>query len=119
MVLVNTSVWIDHFRKTNDVLVSLLNKGNVVTHEFIIGELACGKFNNDKQIMNLLNNLQKVKKITLEEYLLFIEKYQISGKGIGFVDVHLLASSKLSGYPLFTHDKKLLNVAKKLKLSFL
>jgi predicted nucleic acid-binding protein len=118
MVIVDTSVWINHFRRGNAALTSLLNDGKVVIHEFIIGELACSNFKQYEQIIKLLMNLHRTKKVTIEEYLLFIEKNKLNGTGIGFVDIHLLASSKLSGYPLFTYDKKLSNAAKVLTLEY-
>lgn len=118
MVLVDTSVWINHFRKGDKKLESLLMEGKAAVHEFIIGELACGNFKNYDEILGLINNLHRSKKITIEEYLLFIRRNKLNGKGMGFVDIHLLASSKLSGYPLFTHDKKLSAAAKDLKLTF-
>ena len=118
MVLVDTSVWINHLRKGDAKLDSLLMEGKAATHEFIIGELACGNFRNYDEIIGLINNLHGSKKVTIEEYLLFIRKNKLNGKGIGFVDIHLLVSSKLSGYPLFTYDKKLLIVAKQLRLAY-
>jgi predicted nucleic acid-binding protein len=118
MVLVDTSVWINHFRKGDPILPALLEKGNVATHEFIIGELACGNFKNYSEIMILLKNLHLAKRVTSDELLLFIERNKLSGKGIGFVDVHLLASSKLSGYPLLTYDKKLSAIASELTLQY-
>ncbi len=119
MVLIDTSVWINHFRKGDAKLGSLLMEGKAAIHEFIIGELACGSFKNYDEIINLLNNLHKSKKVTIEEYLLFIKKNKLNGRGIGFVDIHLLSSSKLSGYALFTYDKKLSGVAKELGLVYL
>ena len=119
MVLVDTSVWINHFRKGDSRLDSLLMKGNAATHEFIIGELACGRFKKYDEIINLLKNLHRSKIITIEEYLLFTKKNKLNAKGIGFVDIHLLASSKVSGYPLFTYDKKLSDAARELGLAYL
>lgn len=119
MVLVDTSVWINHFRKGDKTLAFLLDEGKTAIHEFVIGELACGNFKDYKEIMNLLNNLYRLEKVTITEYLLFIEKNNLNGKGIGFIDVHLLASARLSGYPLFTYDKKLLNAAKELRVAYL
>ncbi len=119
MVLVDTSVWISHFRKGDKILDSLLREGKAAVHEFVIGELACGTFKNYDEILSLINNLHRSKKAAIEECLLFIRLNKLNGKGIGFVDVHLLASSKLSGYPLFTYDKKLFAAAKQLEISYL
>ena len=118
MVLVDTSVWINHFRHNDKTLTSLLNEGKVVIHNFIVGEIACGSFKNYDEILELLGNLEKSPEITFDEYLLFIKKYKLNGKGIGFVDIHLLASSKFSGYPILTYDKKLGSVAKTLGLAY-
>ncbi len=118
MVIVDTSVWINHFRNGDEVLSQVLREGKVAIHEFILGELACGSFKNRDEVIDLLKNLSRSKKVTLEEYLLFIKKNELYGKGIGFVDIHLLASSKLSGYTLLTYDKKLESEAKILGLNF-
>ena len=91
MILVDTSVWIDHFRKSNANLQSLLMKGSVVCHELIIGELVCENFQNRKEIISLLQALPKVPQISFDEYLYFVEKRCLFGRGIGFIDIHLLA----------------------------
>jgi len=114
MVLVDTSVWINHLRKGDNKLIPLLSSGNVATHEFIIGELACGNIKNRTAILNSISDLYRVKKVSLDELLIFIDRYALNKKGIGFVEVHLLAASKLSGVPIFTYDKKLAAVAKEL-----
>lgn len=118
MVLVDTSVWIHHFRKGDVTLTSLLTEGEVAIHEFVIGELACGNFKKYDEIMGLLNDLHRAGKVSPEEYLIFIKRNKLYGMGIGFVDIHLLASSRLSGYPLFTYDKKLASAARKLHLAY-
>ncbi len=107
MILVDTSVWINHFRKGNQTLVQLLNSGAVICHPFIIGELACGNLKNRDEILSLLNNLPKAKKATHEEILQFIEQKHLMGKGLGYIDVHLSASALLTGALLWTEDKKL------------
>ena len=111
MVLVDTSVWVSHFRETHDGLVELLNNGEVVCHPFIIGELACGNLNNRTSIIALLEALPAALVVEHEELLSFIEARKIMGKGLGYVDVHLLAASFLTGVPLWTLDKKLDRVA--------
>lgn len=118
MVIVDTSVWISHFKKGENILTSLLNKGEVALHDFIIGELACGSLNKRGTILSLLQDLHRVDTITIVEYLIFIEKFNLNGKGLGFVDINLLASAKISGYPLYTFDKKLFTTAKELHLNF-
>ena len=115
MVLVDTSVWVNHLRKGDIQLEELLLDGEVVCHPFVIGELACGNIKNRSEILALLQVLPEVPTIDLAEYLYFIEQNHLSGTGIGFVDVHLLASSQLSGIPLWTNDKRLKEIARKIK----
>ncbi|NOX65936.1 MAG: PIN domain-containing protein [Chlorobi bacterium] len=118
MVLVDTSVWIDHLRNSNKELSALLLNGTIVMHEFILGELAIGNIKNRKEIIELLQNILYVPKVTIDEYLFFINKNRLFGKGIGFVDIHLLASAKLSGIPIWTLDKRLKEVASILGISY-
>ena len=87
-------------------------------HDFILGELACGNIRNRTEILKFLQDLPRVNSITIDEYLKFIEFNNLVGLGLGFVDINLLASARLSGYPLFTYDKKLRFVADELSLSF-
>ena len=119
MVLVDTSVWVNHLRNGDIQLEELLLNGEVVCHSFVIGELACGNIKNRSEILALLQALPKAPTIDLAEYLYFIEQNYLSGTGIGFVDVHLLASSKLSGIPLWTNNKKLQETALKLKVFYI
>jgi predicted nucleic acid-binding protein len=107
MVLVDTSVWVNHLRRGDTQLEKLLLAGEVACHPFVIGELACGNIKNRSEILALLQALPAVPTVDLAEYLYFIEQNHLSGTGIGFVDVHLLASAQLSGIPLWTKDKRL------------
>ena len=118
MVLVDTSVWVNHFRRGEHHLVKLLMDAEVACHFFIIGELACGNIGNRAEILDLLRSLPLAPAINLDEYLYFVERNQLYGIGIGFVDVHLLASAKLAGVPLWTNDKKLQHAASSLDLSY-
>ena len=119
MVLVDTSVWINHFRKVSPNLIILLEDGEVGCHAFIIGELACGKLKNRQQIITLLQALPQTQILELDEYLHFIEYHDLTGKGIGFVDIHLLASAQLTGVPLWSTDRKLVAIAQELHLAYL
>lgn len=119
MVLVDTSIWVNHLRKGDIQLDELLLNGEVVCHPFVIGELACGNIKNRYEILTLLQSLPETPTIDLAEYLYFIEQNHLSGIGIGFVDVHLLASAKLSGIPLWTKDKRLKETALKLKVFYI
>jgi predicted nucleic acid-binding protein len=118
MVLVDTSIWVAHLREGNPKLEKLLMDGEVMCHPFIIGELACGNLKNRGEIISLLQSLQMVVTIEFDEFLFFIERYHLMGKGIGFVDVHLLASAQLTGVPLWTADKKLKAAIEQLELAF-
>ena len=106
-VLVDTSVWVTHLRRGNTRLEALLQEGRVSTHPFIIGELACGNLANRYEILSLLRALPSVQVAEHDEVLLFLEKRGFTGRGMGWVDVHLLASAVLSKTPLWTLDKPL------------
>ena len=118
MVLVDTSVWINHLRKNDRHLEQLLLDGAVICHAHIIGELACGNIKNRKEIITLLQALPQAPVVEFEEYLYFIEQNQLFGKGIGFVDIHLLASAQLSQLPLWTADKRLQSASAEINLQY-
>lgn len=117
MILVDTSVWVDHLRAGNPTLAGLLEHGEVVTHPFIVGELACGSLRNRAEILNLLNALPAAPEAEHAEVLAFVEGHRLDGRGIGWVDAHLLASARLSGSVVWTLDRRLRKVAASLKLS--
>jgi predicted nucleic acid-binding protein len=115
MILVDTSVWIDHFRQGNVELTRLLNTGQVLTHRFVIGELALGNIQNRNVILSTLQNLPQATVASDEEVLSFIERQALFGSGIGYIDAHLLAATLLSpGSFLWTRDKRLLAESVKL-----
>lgn len=118
MVLVDTSIWVEHLRKGNRQLERLLTDAEVLCHPFIIGELACGNITNRKEILSLLRSLPLAPVLEFDEFLFFIDENQLMGIGIGFVDVHILASSRLAGTLLWTADKKLNSAAIKLSLNY-
>jgi predicted nucleic acid-binding protein len=107
MVLVDTSVWVSHLRTGNVRLEKFLNRGNVVCHSFVIGELACGHLKNRSEILSSLQALPMTIEAEHDEVMQFIEHHQFMGKGLGYIDVHLLASAVLTGVSLWTLDKKL------------
>ena len=119
MVLVDTSIWVAHLRQGLRRLENLLMDAEVICHPFIIGELACGNLRNRNEIISLLQSLPIAPMIEFEEFLFFLDRNHLMGKGIGFVDVHLLASAQLAGMPLWTADKKLKSAADQLKLAFI
>jgi predicted nucleic acid-binding protein len=118
MVLVDTSVWIHHLHTGDRFLEKLLMDGDVVCHPHIIGELACGNLKNRNEILSLLISLPSVPQIEFDEFLFFIGQYRLSGRCIGFVDIHLLASAKLARVKLWTVDKRLRGVAQLLGLEY-
>ena len=118
MVLVDTSIWVVHLRQGSRQLEKLLSDAEVICHPFIIGELACGNLKNRNEIISLLQSLPMAPTIEFDEFLFFIDRNHLMGKGVGFVDVHLLASAQLVGVPLWTADKKLKSSADQLELTF-
>ena len=119
MVLVDTSVWVAHFRRGDIGLETLLNEGQVVCHPFIVGELACGNLKNRSGILSLLQALPMAIPSEHEEVIGFIENHSLMGKGLGYIDMHLLASAILSRVPVWTLDKKLKQVSSKLGFGYL
>ena len=118
MILVDTSVWVSHLRDGDRYLKKLLFDGDVVCHSHIIGELACGNIKNRKEIILLLQSLPTAPHVEFQEFLYFIEQNQLYGKGVGFVDIHLLASAQLGQIPLWTTDRRLKVAATELGLNY-
>lgn len=117
MILVDTSVWIDHLRYGDSNLVNLLNTGQVLAHPFVIGELALGGLRQRDVILDTLNNLPRAKIAADEEVLAFINQSKLYGLGVGYIDAHLLASVRLTpGTLLWTRDKRLCAAASQLGL---
>ncbi len=118
MILVDTSVWIDHLRTGDDRLVQQLNNSNVLMHPFVLGELACGNLSSRKEIITLLKDLPKSSVATDNEVLFFIEQHKLMGRGIGYIDTHLLAAVALNGSArLWTRDKRLRAICASLSLA--
>jgi hypothetical protein len=118
MILVDTSVWVTHLRQGNRQLENLLLDAEVMCHPFIIGELACGNLTNRGEILSLLKSLPLAPTIEFDEFIFFIKRNRLMGIGIGFVDVHLLASAKLIDIPLWAADKPLKSAASNLGLNY-
>jgi predicted nucleic acid-binding protein len=117
MILVDTSVWIEHLRYGTIGLDALLNDGDVLCHPFIIGELACGNLKNRAEILSLLQELPMATHADNDEVMEFIDRYKLMGKGLGFIDIHLLMSAMLTRVPLWTLDKRLREVSTLLGLT--
>jgi predicted nucleic acid-binding protein len=111
VILVDTSAWVEHLRRGLPRLVTLLQEGEVLIHPWVIGELACGNLRNRSQVLELLQGLPAATVASDAEVLLLIERERLIGRGIGYVDVHLLASARLSRCGLWTQNRRLAAVA--------
>lgn len=118
MILADTNVWIKHFRDSDAEFISQLNVGFVVCHPFIIGELACGNLGNRAEILMLLQALPSAPVVEVPEILEFIENNSLMGRGLGYVDIHLLASVILGNVVLWTYDRRLNEAAIELGVSY-
>lgn len=119
MILVDTSIWVDHLRRTEPVLVNALKQGRVLIHPFVIGEIACGCLGNRAPVLELLAELPAALVATEAEALGFLDRHRLMGRGIGYIDVHLLAATALAGdAALWTRDKRLAVIAAALGLGW-
>ncbi|MGD9344600.1 MAG: VapC toxin family PIN domain ribonuclease [Candidatus Aminicenantes bacterium] len=118
MVLADTSIWVSHFRDKNPPHRSLLMEGQIICHPFIIGDLACGNLKNRDEILSLLEALPAATKASHEEIMRFIDRNQLMGIDLDYVDVHLLASARLSTALLWTKNKNLKEAADLLHIAF-
>jgi len=118
MVLVDTSIWVDHFRRGLPELAGRLEAGAVVCHPFVLGELACGNLKNRREILELLQTLCTGPVAGHDEVLPFIEANHLMGRGLGYIDMHLLASAKLGNLPLWTFDRSLQSAAARLHIAY-
>jgi predicted nucleic acid-binding protein len=118
MILIDSSVWVDHLRSGDATLVRLLNDGLALAHPFVIGELALGHLKKRAMILADLQNLPQAVLAHDEEVLRFIDQHTLHGLGIGYVDAHLLTSVRLTSHgSLWTRDKRLHAIAKRLGLA--
>jgi predicted nucleic acid-binding protein len=118
MILVDTSVWVDHFRGRNQSLTPHLIAGEVLTHPFVIGELACCHIKNRAEVISLLKKLPQAAVASDDEVLGVIEAHRLMGRGLGWIDVHLLASAALTATVLWTADRRLNLAAAALNVAF-
>ena len=117
MILADTSIWVDHLRRNDTRLKTLLTANRIITHPFVIGELALGHLRQRDVVLRALRDLPQAISASDEEAFDFIEQHALYGLGIGYVDVHLLASARLTSARLWTRDKRLNEVAIKLRLA--
>ena len=118
MILVDTSVWIDHLHHSDEGLVELLLSNQVCIHPFVFGEMSCGNISNRKEVLSLLRTLKSIDLVLDEEVFILIENRKLFGKGLGFIDVHLLASAMIHHVPIWTRDKELKRVARELGVCY-
>lgn len=118
MILADTSIWIDHLRKGDALLMRRLESAQVLAHPFVTGEIALGSLRQREVVISALGDLPQANVATEEEVLRFVERERLFGLGLGFVDVHLLAAIRLtSGSALWTRDKRLAEAAARLGLA--
>jgi predicted nucleic acid-binding protein len=112
VILADTSIWVDHLRRGSTDLARLLEEAAILVHPFVLGELACGNLRNRSKILDLLSGLPAAVIASDPEVLHFIEERRLAGKGIGWIDAHLLASTALTaGSRLWTRDRRLATIA--------
>jgi predicted nucleic acid-binding protein len=116
MVLVDTSVWIEHLRRRHAALAGALAKGLVLMHPLVSGELACGNLKDRSMVLSHLNSLPAAAIATHDEAMQFMDRHRLWGRGLGWIDVHLLASALLSDCRFWTLDKSVARAAAELGL---
>jgi predicted nucleic acid-binding protein len=118
VILVDTSVWVDHLRSGDSVLIALLESGQVAGHPFVVGELAMGNLRQRKVVLEAMRELPQMAVASDEEVLHFVEERALFGRGIGYVDAHLLASLHLTpGTQLWTRDQRLHDIARQMDVA--
>lgn len=118
MILVDTSVWIEHFRSPSRVLSELLGEEQVLVHPLVLGEIACDNLRKWKEIVALMRALPTAQRADDREILFFIEQRALMERGIGLIDMHLLASCLMESCRIWTTDKRLRSVAEELGMAF-
>jgi len=113
VTLVDSSIWVGHLSRRNRALAALLDDGEVVTHPFVIGEIALGTSGHRDEVLDLLLELPAVPVVTHGEVLSLVERRRLMGTGVGWLDAHLLASALLEGVDLWTADRRLRAVARR------
>ena len=119
MILLDTSVWVDHLRRGDSLVVRVLESGQAGAHAFVIGELACGNLKSRAQVIDLLQALPQLAMAADDEVLGFIEGHALMGRGIGYIDAHLLAAVAIHDSLLWTRDKRLQEIATGLGVAFI
>jgi predicted nucleic acid-binding protein len=118
VILVDTSVWVDHFRNRRTPLAGLLDEGLVVCHPFVVGEIALGSLKNRREILELLSSLPAAAVAGHDDAMALASRRSVFGKGIGWVDLHLIASALIERLPLWTLDRRLAGVAREMRIAW-
>lgn len=119
MILADTSVWVDHLRRGSPRLTALLRQDRIAMHLMVIGELCCGSLKNRAQLMDLWQEMPRFLEVSHPQALRFIEQHRLMGRGVGFIDIHLLAAvAAVQGAQLWSEDKRLIGIAEELGLAF-
>ena len=119
MILLDTSVWVDHLRRGDSLAVRILESGQAAAHAFVTGELACANLKSRVQVVDLLRALPQMPLASDDEVLYFIERHKLMERGIGYVDAHLLAAATIGDSLLWTRDKPLRTIATELGFAYL
>jgi predicted nucleic acid-binding protein len=117
VILVDTSIWVNHLRRHDAMLAAHLEAGEVLCHPYVIGEVALGLLKQRRQVLDLLAALPSASVVTHAEALAFVEDRKLAGLGVGWVDIHLAASAVVSRASLWTVDRRLASVARVLRLA--
>ena len=117
-MLVDTSVWVDHFRRSHPALAAALERGDAECHDFVLGELACGMLPGRDEVLLLLQMLPRIAPVAHDEAMTLIAERRLWGRGLGWVDVSLLAATLVAGTRLWTLDRRLLRVAHSLGIAW-
>ena len=118
MILVDTSIWVEHLRRRHEGLAALLNRAEVVVHPFVLGEIALGALTHRATVLDLLAALPSISPVSHEEVLEAIERRGLAASGVGWVDAHLLASALVHRLPFWTLDRRLNVVARRLDVAW-
>jgi predicted nucleic acid-binding protein len=117
-MLVDSSVWIDHFRRSDPALVAALDRGDVQCHDFVIGELACGTLQRRDLVLAFIQALPRIPGVTHDEAMALVAERRLWAKGLGWIDVSLVAAALVAGVRLWTRDRRLGEVVRDLDLSW-
>ena len=117
-MLVDTSIWIDHFRRSQPALVDALERGDVESHDFVVGELACGTLPRRDDVLTLMRALPRIAAVTHAEAMALVAERQLWGRGLGWIDVNLLAAVLVAGTRLWTIDRRLRKIAHELDVAW-